>query len=125
MTLRKTPERRAAFRREMGLANEALARGADGQAFAHLERAHILGQPWPLLHSFAHWKMLLLGLRRGDAREVRGQVLRLAAGGILSAIGRVPEGNTGGANVQPEKPMPLPADLEALCSGGPSGPDRA
>ncbi len=59
--------------------------------------------------------MLKVGLRRRDAREVFGQIIRLAGGGILSILGRLPEGNTGGANVPAEKPMPIPADLRALC----------
>ena len=80
-----------------------------------LERAHILGQPWAGPHSWAHWQMLKIGWRRKDGREVRGQLIRLAAGGLLSWMGRLPSGNTGGANVPAEQPMPLPDDLADLC----------
>jgi hypothetical protein len=59
--------------------------------------------------------MLRIGWRRRDGREVRGQVLRLAAGGLLSWAGWLPVGNTGGANVPPKKPMPLPDDLAEHC----------
>jgi hypothetical protein len=34
----------------------------------------------------------------------------------MSLIGRVPTGNTGGANVSPEQPMPIPADLQRLLN---------
>lgn len=107
--------RRQAFDREAAAAKRAFAAADLDAAFRHLERAHVLGQPWAGAHSWAHWMMLRVGLRRGDGREVRGQVVRLAAGGLLSWLGRLPVGNTGGANVPAEKPMPVPADLVDLC----------
>lgn len=112
--MNRSPERRAAYRREAALARAAFAAGDLDGAFARLERAHVLGQPWAGPHSWTHWMMLRIGWRRGDAREVRGQVLRLAAGGLLSWLGRAPTGNTGGADVDPERPMPPPADLAPL-----------
>lgn len=62
--------------------------------------------------------MLRIGWRRRDAREVRGQLLRLAAGGLLSWVGWLPVGNTGGADVPPTRPLPLPDDLASLCGDG-------
>ncbi|WP_414694146.1 DUF3703 domain-containing protein [Phenylobacterium sp.] len=56
-----------------------------------------------------------VALRRRDWRGIRGQVLRLAAGGILSWLGRLPVGNTGGAHVPPARPKPPPAELAHLC----------
>ncbi|OYX89374.1 MAG: hypothetical protein B7Y78_14560, partial [Caulobacter sp. 35-67-4] len=50
-----------------------------------------------------------------DGREVRGQILRLAAGGLLSLFGWLPVGNTGAAEVAPKKPMALPSDLARFC----------
>ncbi len=110
------PDRLVAYHREAALAKLALAQGDLTTAFHHLERAHILGQPSVGAHSWTHWMMLRIGWRQKDAREVRGQILRLAAGGFLSAVGVFPLGNTGGANVPAKKSMPLPADLERLCS---------
>lgn len=110
-----TPERRAAFEQEAAAARAALRDRDLAAAFARLERAHILGQPWAGAHSWTHWEMMKIGWRRGDGREVAGQVLRLAAGGALSWLGRLPSGNTGGADVPAEQPMPLPEDLRALC----------
>lgn len=107
--------RRQAFVAEAAAARRAFAAGDLETAFHHLERAHVLGQPWAGAHSWAHWMMLRVGLQRRDWREVRGQVVRLAAGGLLSWMGRLPVGNTGGANVPPEQPMPPPSDLAHLC----------
>lgn len=109
------PARREAFRREAAAAQAALASGDLDLAFRSLERAHILGQPWAGAHSWTHWMMLKIGWRRRDAREVRGQLLRLTAGGLLSWLGRLPAGNTGGADVPAERPMPIPDDLADLC----------
>ncbi len=111
----KTQRRRQAFEREAAAAKRALAVGDLDEAFRLLERAHILGQPWAGPHSWAHFEMLKIGWRRKDAREVSGQLVRLAAGGLLSWMGRLPAGNTGGANVPAEQPMPLPDDLADLC----------
>jgi hypothetical protein len=36
---------------------------------------------------------------------------------ISSLTGRVPTGNTGGADVPAELPMPIPADLQQLLAG--------
>lgn len=111
----RTSERREAFRREATAAHVAFAKRDTEAAYHHLERAHILGQPWAAAHSWSHWMMLRLALRQRDWKEASGQLLRLAAGGVLSLIGWLPSGNTGRANVSAVRPMPLPADLKALC----------
>jgi len=111
----KTTARREAYDREAIRARIAFASGDLAEAFYRLERAHILGQPWAGAHSWTHWMMLRIGWRRRDAREIRGQILRLAAGGLLSWMDRLPVGNTGGADVPPTKPLPLPSDLAPLC----------
>jgi len=111
----KSPARLEAYQAEAAMALAAFRKGEDVEAFRLLERAHILGQPWSGPHSWTHWMMLRVGLRRRDAREIGGQLIRLAAGGALSVFGRLPTGNTGGANVSAEQPMPLPEDLAALC----------
>lgn len=120
-------ERRAAFRREADAARVALLNRDIETAYRHLERAHILGQPWAAPHSWTHWMMLRLAFSQGDGREVRGQLLRLAGGGFLSLIGWLPSGNTGRANVSAIRPMPLPADLQTLCGapGASAGIDAA
>jgi Protein of unknown function (DUF3703) len=50
--------------------------------------------------------------RFGTRRNVR-----LLVAGPGSALGRYPLGNTGGANVSAMRPMPIPADLDAILHG--------
>ena len=84
------------------------------QAWYHLERAHIIGQSYPVEHSYAHWLMLKFGFAIKDRKEILGQIPRLLVGGVKSFVGKIPLGNTGGANVPPLKPLPLPGDIEQL-----------
>lgn len=83
-------------------------------SFRRLERAHVLSQVSTVAHVRVHWHMLVWGIRQGDVREVVGQILRIAGALIKTALGMVPLGNTGGANVSPFKPMPVPEDLAAI-----------
>ena len=83
-------------------------------AFAHLERAHVLGQASTREHIRVHWRMLRWGLARRDLREVLGQVFRLAGAATKTFIGLVPTGNTGGANVSPFRPMPVDPELAVI-----------
>lgn len=108
-----SPHLKAAFSAEMQLATEYFQAGNLDSAFAHLERAHILGQRDTFRHTWSHWWMFKIGLSRRDAREIRGQTLRMLASLLFSRIW-VPVGNTGGANVSPLKPMPIPEDLREL-----------
>jgi hypothetical protein len=108
------PILRAAFDAEMHSARSALARDNLTESFAHLERAHVLGQWYVMTHATTHVHMLRIGWRRRDLREILGQLLRIPGGMIGSAIGRVPRGNTGGANVSATRPLPIPQDLQDL-----------
>ena len=58
--------------------------------------------------------MLRHGVRVRDGREIRGQLVRIVFGFLGSLVGRLPPGNTGGANVPAKQPMPIPEDLERL-----------
>lgn len=83
-------------------------------AWRHLERAHIIGQPWAVEHSQAHWKMLQFAFRIKDTKEIIGQLPRLLVGGVKSFVGNIPVGNTGGANVPPLQPMEIPEDIKEI-----------
>lgn len=107
------PVLREAYERELAAAQEDYAAGRLDQAFAHLERAHILGQSFTLPHARAHWDMLKVGWKRRDAVEITGQIARIA-GSLLFTWLWVPVGNTGGARVPPFKPMPIPEELQKL-----------
>lgn len=105
---------RSAFEQEMQRAGEHLLAGEHAAAFRCYERAHVLGQRFVGPHLRTHVGMLRVGWRRRDVREIIGQLLRIPGGVIGSAIGRVPIGNTGGANVPALRPMDIPPDLRAL-----------
>lgn len=81
-------------------------------AFRHLERAHILGQSITALHVHVHLAMLRWALRNRRPLEAMGQLARIAGAATKTAIGWVPRGNTGGANVNAFRRMPIPADLQ-------------
>ena len=108
---------KAAFVREMAYARSAEAAGDVALAKRHLERAHILGQRGYLTHMKTHFHMLRLALKQSDAREARGQILRLIGAGPFHIAGWVPIGNTGGADVSPTLPMPMPADFQSYFEG--------
>ncbi len=109
-------ELKAAYEAEMRKAAAAQRSGAFDQAFAHLERAHILGQRYLVPHLTTHWRMLNIARARRDQRETNGQIIRLLAVLLGYLTGWVPKGNTGGANVSAIKPMAPPADLAPLLA---------
>jgi hypothetical protein len=88
----------------------------DSIRWSHLERAHILSQPHPWLHTRNHLSMLNLALRQHDRREAFGQVLRIVVAAPGSLSGRYPVGNTGRTAVGLMTPMPIPADLQKVLA---------
>ena len=102
-----------AFANEWQAAKIARNAGELNQAFAHLERAHILGQRHTWLHVRSHVGMLGIAWQRRDVREIIGQLTRIVAAAVFSRIW-IPEGNTGGANVSATQPMAIPDDLRAI-----------
>ena len=87
--------------------SNAFAAGKDEDAFRHLEDAHVIGQHSTRLHCMAHYYMLKHGLKHGDIKECLGQILRLIGALTKTAFGLIPNGNTGGANISPFKPLPI------------------
>ncbi|UJR84558.1 Hypothetical protein I5071_66370 [Sandaracinus amylolyticus] len=83
-------------------------------AWSALELAHVLSQPSARLHTKVHVRMLVLGARLGDLREVVGQIVRVAGAGLGSALGRFPAGNTGRARVSIIAPMPVPDEARRI-----------
>jgi Protein of unknown function (DUF3703) len=80
----------------------------------YLSAAHIAGQMQFGLHMQTHWAMLRAALAQANTREVLGQIFRLALVPLGHALGRLPMGNTGRANVSAFAPMDLAPDLLAL-----------
>ncbi len=92
----------------------AFTNGHLRNAWRHLERAHIIGQRYPMTHNLVHWKMLQFGFKIKDVNEIVGQLPRLLFGGIKSFVGKVPIGNPGGANVPPLKSFPIEKELQVI-----------
>ena len=95
------------FKKELEMYRAAFNSNNLPQAWLHLERAHILGQRYPLEHSYVHLKMMQFGFKIKNTKEILGQIPRLIFGGVKSFVGKVPVGNPGGANVPPLKPFPI------------------
>ncbi|WP_395308614.1 DUF3703 domain-containing protein [Mycobacterium sp. AMU20-3851] len=100
---------RRRYRQEMAAARAA---GTAQRRWHHLERAHIVSQPDPWLHTCNHAAMLKLAVTQRDRREAVGQVLRLILAAPGSLTGRYPEGNTGRRSAGLMTPMPIPPELK-------------
>ncbi len=83
-------------------------------AWQHLERAHVLGQSFAWPHTYVHWKMLLFGIKIKNTHEIIGQIPRLLVGGVKSFVGKIPLGNTGGANIPPLRPLEIEPEIQEI-----------
>jgi len=106
--------------KEIALADFHESGGRLKEAFQHLENGHVLGQSSTWWHVRVHWLMLLWAFRHKDWREFFGQLIRILGAASKTAIGLVPVGNTGGANISPFKTFPLKAEHQiaiekAIC----------
>ncbi|MEX1214458.1 DUF3703 domain-containing protein [Saccharospirillum sp.] len=108
-------ELKECYRTELAAAERAEISGNFHTAFSHLERAHILSQRFALAHALTHLRMLRLGWRLRDKREVWGQIPRILAALVFSRIW-IPVGNTGRARVSAFAPMALPEDLAQVLT---------
>jgi hypothetical protein len=113
-----TTEFDAAYAAALDGSRERERAGELRAAFALLERAHVLGQRRFGRHMAVHGRMLRLGWRLRDGREVRGQLLRLLLTPLGHLTGRLPTGNTGGANISAFAPLPIADDLRGLLDDG-------
>ena len=101
-------------RERMQAAAVAFRAGELDAAFGQLEEAHVLGQRFLATHLATHLWMLRVGTRRRELREIVGQLARLCLAPLGHLTGRLPNGNTGGANVGASRPMPIAPHLQAL-----------
>lgn len=108
---------RVLVRRELDAAHAAEALGHFATAFRHLERAHVLGQPFTREHVLVHWRMFRFALRNRRTAESFSQAWRIVAAAVFTPMGFVPRGNTGGGNVSGVRPMDIPADLRQAMAG--------
>jgi len=105
---------RAAFKDEIAQARCHMGNGAVEAGFAHLERAHVIGQASVVAHVTSHWWMCVAEWRRGRPAAVLGQVLRIVLGALGSALGIIPVGNTGGTDISMFKRMPVADDIQKI-----------
>ena len=101
---------------ELDAAASAEAQGRFHSAFAHLERAHVLGQRSTVEHVRVHWRMFRFALRYRLAGQAFGQAWRIVAASLFTPLGLVPEGNTGGTDVSGVRRMPVPQDLAQVIA---------
>lgn len=101
---------------ELQLAKVKRLQGNNDKEFRHLENAHVLGQRSTRLHVKVHLLMMLWGTRNASFKEIFGQLFRTIGAATKTAIGLIPDGNTGGANISPFKPLPLSAEHAALIA---------
>jgi hypothetical protein len=106
---------------ELQLAALAQSSGNAKTAFTHLERAHVLGQASTLHHVRVHLLMFKWGLLNNSPRECLGQLTRIIGAATKTVFGLVPAGNTGGSNISPFKPLPIPPELAAIIRSAQSG----
>jgi len=105
---------RAHYLQELEIYKKEIAKADFQRAWRQLERAHILGQPWFVQHTYVHWLMLKFGIKIKNRKEILGQLPRLFVGGVKSFVGIIPTGNTGGANVPPLRKMEIPEELKNM-----------
>jgi hypothetical protein len=105
---------RADYLQELEIYKREIRKADFQRAWRQLERAHIIGQPWFVQHTHVHWLMLKFGIQIKNKKEILGQLPRLLVGGVKFFVGKIPTGNTGGANVPPLRKMEIPEDLKNM-----------
>jgi hypothetical protein len=123
MTRRSTFAKRIApyVSAEVEAARSLALAGESALSFRRLERAHVLGQSSTVQHVRVHIQMLVWAWRERSAKEFLGQVLRIVGAATKTAVGLVPEGNTGGANVSPFRRLPVTAELATVIANAKTG----
>lgn len=109
--LAKSLASRRVIAAEMAAYRSAVEAGDDDRAWHHLERVHIVSQPYLGPHLASHGAMLGFAIRRRYWNEVLGQLVRIILAPLGAVTGRPPEGNTGRSNVSAFARIPIPEDL--------------
>jgi hypothetical protein len=81
-------------------------------AFGHLERIHIVSQPFPIEHTLTHLRMLSFAIRTFRPFEILVQLIYSLFSFKFSLLNIFPQGNTGGANAITKGAMTIPKDLQ-------------
>lgn len=100
------------FETELRMAGTATKARDFETAWTALQRAHILGQAYPLPHVIAHWEMLKLGWKQKDFKEVAGQLIpTILAVPLTFLFGRKRSLRDGRVNLSDSERMSIPDDL--------------
>lgn len=102
------------YKKEMNNFQKSLKQNDFVSAMHSLERAHILAQYFPVVHTVVHWKMLVLGFKTMSPKEIIAQIIRISVAGIGSVTGRIPVGNLGSARIPIFQFMEIPDDLKKI-----------
>jgi Protein of unknown function (DUF3703) len=108
------PVQSKAFEKEITSARALIREKKHGEAFVHLERAHVLGQRNAGPHVLSHWLMLRVAVHRREPAAILGQAARIVLGAVGSIVGFVPTGNTGGTNISMFKRLPIEPELSKI-----------
>ena len=112
--MRLTPAMEQAIVSALALSSNRRAAGDFEGAWISLVRAHIISQPALLPHLRVHARMLSLAAEQRDAKEIFGQLVRLALAPLGQVLGRTPWGNPGRSTVRKFARVPLPDDVSRL-----------
>ncbi len=98
---------------ELNLYRQAFAKNKYDLAFSHLERVHIVSQPFPWQHTVIHFRMLTFAIRTFRPLEILVQFFYTLFSGKFSMLNIFPSGNTGGASALLKGKMAIPADIKS------------
>jgi hypothetical protein len=101
---------------ELGLYKTEFERRNYAIAFEHLERVHIVSQPFPVEHTLTHLRMLKFALLTFRPLEIIVQTLYSLFSFKFSLLNIFPQGNTGGANAIIKGRMEIPTDIQQILS---------
>ncbi len=85
-------------------------------AFKHLERIHIVSQPFPMEHTLTHLRMLKFAILTCRPFEILVQTLYSLFSFTFSLLNIFPQGNTGGASAIKKGRMEIPTDIQQILS---------
>lgn len=102
---------RGAFAREVSTAVAHRSRGDVAGAWRAYELAHVISQPYLLLHLRSHAAMLRYAILVGNWREAGAQTLRFIVAPLGHLLGKTPPNNVGTGRVGLTDPGEWPLEL--------------
>lgn len=97
---------------ELGLYKTEFEEKNYAPAFRHLERIHIVSQPFPIEHTLTHLRMLRFAILTFRPFEILVQTLYSLFSFKFSLLNIFPQGNTGGVNALLKGQMQIPNDIQ-------------